>query len=542
MTDFPILRDLGFIVVAAALCVLVAQRVRVPSILAFMLAGLVLGPATGLVHVTEGVELIAEVGIALLLFLVGLELSLSTVRDVGTVALVAGGGQVAATAAGGFGLALLLGFDGREAAVLAACLTFSSTVVAVKMLAQKRELSALHGRIAVGVLLLQDLLAVVVITLLAGLGRAGGVGAAQIGESVLFAFLGVGALAAAALLISAYVLRRILSGWRAPAEASLIWSLTWCFLFMVAAERIGLSVEIGAFIAGVALAQLPQGHEVSRQVEPLVDFFIAIFFVTLGIHMQPSAMTGMVGALIAFTFFVLLFKPATLLALIPRLGRGERTAFFAAVTLAQVSEFSLIVATAAAAEGVIGEDLLSLIGMLALVTIGISAFAIRSKERLFEAVQTRGLLRPFAGSADTVDATPTHRAGHVIVVGMNTLGRRLVHGLAERGERVLAIDTDPAKLAGLPAETLTGSADHVGLLQEADLGTAKLLVSTLQIEDANHLLAFRAHEAGVPASIHAFDPSIIEDLRSLGTEHLMVSKHDGIRQVAAALRAAGVID
>jgi Kef-type K+ transport system membrane component KefB len=542
MTDFPILRDLGYIVVAAVVCLLVARRLAVPAILAFMLAGLVLGPATGLVHVSESVELIAEVGIALLLFLVGLELSVGTVRDVGRVALLAGGGQVALTAAGGLGLALLLGFDAREAAVLAACLTFSSTVVAVKMLAQKRELDALHGRIAVGVLLVQDLVAVLVITLLSGLGRAGALGAAQIGESILLAFAGVAALTAAAVLIAAFVLRRFLEGSRTSSEAGLVWSLAWCFLFIVAAEMLSLSVEIGAFIAGVALAQLSQGQELRRRVEPLVDFFIAVFFVTLGIHMQPSAAAGLWVAGVAFTLFVLLLKPAALLSLIPRLGYDERTAFFTAVTLAQVSEFSLIVATLAAADGVIGDDVLSLVGVLGLVTIGISSFAIRSKEGLYARASRTGILQPFGARAAPAGDTVHHRRGHVIVVGMNTLGRRLVHALAERGEEVLAIDTDPVKLANLPAETLTGNAEHAGVLEEADLATAKLLVSSLQIEDANNLLAFRAREAGVPASIHAFDPSLVEELKLLGAKHLMISKHDGIRQVAAALRTAGFID
>jgi hypothetical protein len=344
------------------------------------------------------------------------------------------------------------------------------------------------------------------------------------------------------MIIARFGLQRFLSGSRTSSEAGLVWSLAWCFSFIIAADRLGLSVEIGAFIAGVALAQLSHSHEVSRRVEPLVDFFIAIFFVTLGIHMQPTAAVGMLGSFLVLTLFVLLFKPATLLTLIPRLGCGERTAFYTCVTLGQVSEFSFIIATLAAANGVIGDEVLSLIGMLGLVTIGISAFTIRSKQRLYEVLSRRGLLRPFAGRSDVVDPEPSHRKDHIIVVGMNTLGKRIVHGLAERREQVLAIDTDPAKLRGLPAATLVGNAEHAGLLQEADLATAQLLVSALQIEDSNHLLAFRAREAGVPASIHAFDPSIIEDLESLGTEHLMVSKHDGIRQVAAALRDAGVID
>jgi Trk K+ transport system NAD-binding subunit len=128
------------------------------------------------------------------------------------------------------------------------------------------------------------------------------------------------------------------------------------------------------------------------------------------------------------------------------------------------------------------------------------------------------------------------------VIGMNTLGVRLVHELAERGETVLAIDTDDDKLAGLPARTLLGSIDDSAVLDEAHFTHAKLVISALQIEDSNNLLAFRCRTAGVPVSIHAFDPSLIDDLKELGADHLIVPKHDGTRELAIRLREAGVLD
>ncbi|MGH7443779.1 MAG: cation:proton antiporter, partial [Longimicrobiales bacterium] len=168
MTDFPVLRDLGLILVAGALFVLLARRINMPTIVAYIFAGLVLGPLTGLISSTESVALIAEAGIALLLFLVGLELSLAKIRDVGRVAIAAGLGQVALTAVGGFGLARLLGFTAIEAAFIGTALTFSSTVVVVQLLGQKRELDTLYGRIAVGILLVQDLVVIIALTFLTG--------------------------------------------------------------------------------------------------------------------------------------------------------------------------------------------------------------------------------------------------------------------------------------------------------------------------------------------------------------------------------------
>ncbi|HUO87362.1 MAG TPA: cation:proton antiporter, partial [Thermoanaerobaculia bacterium] len=255
MTELDLLRQLGLILVAAAAALLLARLARVPSIVAYLVAGLALGPATGLLPVSEPLELIAEVGIALLLFLVGLELSLDKIRDLGKVAVIAGLGQVAFTAAGGFALAFALGFDPLASIFIGVALTFSSTVVVVKVLDQKRELDTLYGRISVGIFLVQDLVVIVALTLLAGLGRGREASLGAIGLGVLLAFAGMAALLATALFASRHLLPRLF-GWAASSSQTLfVWSLAWCFLFVVAAEKLQLSLEIGAFLAGISLAQ-----------------------------------------------------------------------------------------------------------------------------------------------------------------------------------------------------------------------------------------------------------------------------------------------
>jgi Kef-type K+ transport system membrane component KefB len=542
MTDFPILRDLGYILVAAALVVLVGRAVKVPPIIAYMVAGLLLGPATHLVHPTEALELISEVGIALLLFLVGLELSLAKIRDVGRVAVLAGVGQIVVTALSGYGLSRLLGFAPVTSALLALGLTFSSTVVVVKLLEHRGELGALHGRIAVGILLVQDVAVAIALTLLAGLDDPSDLGIESVGRGILKASLGMGALVLLAFLTTRFVLPRLF-GWLAGSlEALFIWSLTWCFGFILAAQALGLSVEIGAFIAGISLAQLSYNEELIRRVHPLVNFFLAVFFVTLGIHMEPAAALQVWPVVLALSLFVLVGKPLILMALIPRFGYGERTSFLAGLTLGQISEFSFVVAALALGAGLVDPAFLSLIGVVGLVTIGVSTALIQGGDRLYARAASAGLPRIFRGSRAEETVPGDALRDHVVVVGMNTLGRRLVHGFMQRGERVLAIDVDPRKLVALPCDVLQGNTDYVAVLNHAHLSEARLLVSTLQIEDANNLLAYRAREAGVPSSIHAFDPALIDELRENGATHLMVSKHDGIRQVAAALRAAGAFD
>jgi Kef-type K+ transport system membrane component KefB len=537
--EIPLLRELGFIVCAAAGMALALRGLRVPAIVAYMLAGLLLGPVLGLVVVSESVDQIAEAGIALLLFLVGLELSLTTVRGLGPVVLVTAGIQISASLGAGLAAALLLGFNAVESTIIGGAVAISSTVVAVKLLEERRALSRTHGRIAVGVLLVQDVVVIIALTLLAGLG-GGGEGAASFAGQIARAFGGMAVLSALALLGARWLLARPLLRMASAPEATLVWGLAWCFLFILAAESLHLSVELGAFIAGLGLAQLPAAEELRRRVQPLVDFFVAVFFVTLGIGIDLGSLSDVLLPALVLSALVLLLKPISVFFPVRGSGYGERVAFNAALTLGQVSEFSFILATAALAQGLIDEGVLALVALVGLFTIAISSFAIVRADGFYDRVRSWGLLRGQEATADDEEEAP--RRDHVIVVGMNSLGRRIAAALTARGERVLAVDTDPGKLAGLPCETLVGSADSSRVLEEADLQSARLLVSALQIEDSNNLVTYWATRYGVPASVHAFDPSLVEELQQLGAAHLMVSKHDGIRQVATALREQGVID
>jgi Kef-type K+ transport system membrane component KefB len=530
-------------VVAAAAFVLVARVARVPSIVAFILAGLVLGPVTGILELTGAIEIISEVGIVLLLFLVGLELSLDKIRDVGRVAVIAGLGQVAFTAAGGFALSYALGFSPIESIFLATALTFSSTVVVVKLLTEKGELDSLYGRIAVGIFLVQDLVVIVILTFLAGLGSAGTLDLSSTAIGLLGAFGGMALLLLVALLAARYLLPRLLGWISSSLEGLFIWSLSWCFLLVVGAELLHLSIEIGAFVAGVSLAQLPYTSELRRRVHPLMNFFIAIFFTSLGIRMELGAALEQWFPALALSLFVLVGNPVIFMWIVSRLGYGERTSFLTSVTVAQISEFSFIFAAMGLATGLIDESILSIVALVGLVTIAASAYMILYNSELYERLRGLWIVRAFraAPEPEISDEVAKYRS-HVIVVGLNSLGIRITEELIARGEKVLVIDTDPAKLAKLPCGTLLGSVDHPSVLEEANLAEAKLVVSALQIEDANNLLAYRCRVAGVPCSIHAFDRSVVDELRQIGANHLMIPKNNGIRRIMRELQARGVLN
>ncbi len=531
--------------IGAAVCVVAARPARVPSIVAYILAGLLLGPVLGLVEVSEGVHLISEVGIALLLFLVGLELSLEKIRDVGKVAVVAGLGQVIFTAAGGFGLCMLLGFEVIESVFIATALTFSSTVVVVKLLDQKKELDSVYGRIAVGIFLVQDLVVIVALTLVSGLGRGEDAEASALLLDIGKAFGGMILLLLFAWAAAKWALPRGF-GWiaRRP-EALFIWALSWCFVLVLGAEELGISVEIGAFLAGISLAQLPWHGELQRRVHPLMNFFIAVFFVSLGIQMEFQAAAAQWLPAVVLSLFVLIGNPLIFLVIITRMGYRRKTAFLTSVTVAQISEFSFVLAALGLATGVIGEDILSLIAVVGLVTIAVSAYMILYNHQLFRLLDGTPLLRLFRpadrdGDEPDEEEAPPRLRDHVIVVGMNALGRRLVHELHARGIQVLALDTDPRKLEDLPSDTLLGNAEYLSVLEEAGLERARLLVSALHIEDVNRLLALRARDAGVEAVIHAGDQVLEQELAELGVALAVNSRAAGVERVIAELRERGV--
>lgn len=547
MGELGFLESLGIIAVSAAVLVAVGRAVRMPAIVVYLLCGILVGPVLGWVEMDKGLELVSETGIALLLFLVGLELSIGKVRDVGKVALVAGFSQVFLTALLGFGLSALLGFGLVEAMFLAMALTFSSTVVVVKLLEEKGELESLYGRIAVGVLLVQDLVVIMLLTFLAGMSGGGGpVDAGAVGIGLAKAFGGMALLLVVALVASKYLLPRPFKWAARSPEVLLVWALSWCFLMVFGAHAFHLSLEVGAFLAGMSLAQLPYNENLRRRVHPLMNFFVAVFFVTLGLRIDPGGATDHIGTTLALSSFVLIGKPVLFLLILGLMGYGRKTAFLTGTTLAQTSEFSFILAGLAMGKGLIGGDILLISALVGVLTIAVSSYVIIQSHGLYAWVLKAGLLRMRfldgkPAITDQIVHAGEHLSGHVIVVGMNSLGRELVRRLVAKGNDVLAVDTDPEKLINLPAKCLLGSAEYLSVLDEAGYRRAKLLVSALQIEEANDLLAYRCKSAGIPCAIHVVDLSVVDNLLELEADYLMVSKVDGVKAQLSILKELGVL-
>jgi Kef-type K+ transport system membrane component KefB len=541
MTPFPVLDDLGLVLIGAAAMLVVSRPLAIPPILAYMVAGLVLGPMTGLLRLSESLDLFSELGVALLLFVVGLELSLEKIRAFGSTASIAGGAQVVVTFALGAALAGLLGFSTPAALITGMVAAFSSTAVVVKLLDRAGDMESAHGRLSIGILLVQDVLVVVVLTTLGGLaGETQGWEGSPVTRLAL-ALLGMAGL----VLVGAAAGRWLLPGlvrWLTPsADGLFIVGLTWAFAFILAAEFLHLSVELGAFIAGVIMAQLPHTEELRRRTHPLVDFFLAVFFVSLGAGMDTGSMAATWPAALAVSVFVLTAKPLLITLLLSLLGQGPRTSFLTGLTLGQISEFAFILAGLAVAADLVPPNFLGFVGLVGLITIGASAVLVPRGWRIVRFLERGTLLSRLPGAGPDEEAPGRGLEGHVVVIGMNTLGRMIVARFLALGERVLAVDTDPRKLERIPTTTLAGDVTLPSVIEEAGIPDARLVVSALQIEDVNALVAYRCSRLGVLVSVHAFDPSLIDELLEIGADHLMVSKHDGIRSVEDGFKRLGVL-
>jgi Kef-type K+ transport system membrane component KefB len=479
-----LLSDIGVAVLAATLFGLVAHWLRQPVLLGYLLAGAAVGPQLGLGLVRDGenIETIAEIGLVLLLFVIGLELNVKEVLAAGRQLLVVGFGQFLACAALGllaFG-ACGYGLSGTSSEGLYLALTcgLSSTAIVVKLLYDKRELDTLPGRLTIGVLVIQDVYAIFVLAFQPNLAHPSPL-------PILRALAGSAALVAGGFLVSRYVLTRVFASVAKSPEAVLAASLGWCAAVAAAASALGLSKEMGALIAGLSVSAFPYSVHVTAKALPLRDFFLTLFFVSLGMKIVAPTW-AMVGPVVGIVGFVIASRFLSVYPLLALSGAGRRAAFVTSLNLAQVSEFSLVIVTLGVQFGHVRPELVALTIYAMAVTAVLSSYAIRYSHPLF-LLADRLLTRSRAASSTT--AFPTERDGaaaDVVLLGYHRGARALVEAAEARCPELLArlrvIDFNPASLAELKARgvrAMFGDVSSLDVLSHAHLGHAGAVVSTI---------------------------------------------------------------
>ncbi|HVL76968.1 MAG TPA: cation:proton antiporter family protein [Noviherbaspirillum sp.] len=485
----------ALLLLAATVVGALALRLRQPLIVAFIIVGIGLGPSgLDLVTAHEEVNLLAQIGVTVLLFVVGLKLDLHMVRNVGPVALATGLGQLLFTIVIGFGITIALGMPALTALYVAVALTFSSTIIIVKLLSDKREVDALHGRIAVGFLIVQDI-AVVVAMLLLGSAQAGeGTDASALWILALTVALKIAAAIALVALLMRYVLPRLLRLLAQSQDLLLIFAVAWGTVLAASGDMFGFSKEVGAFLAGFSLASTPYREAIASRLSGLRDFLLLFFFIDMGSHLDLRILGDQMGAAIILSLFVLIGNPLIVMAIMGYMGYRKRTGFLAGLTVAQISEFSIVFVAMGISLGHIAQQALGLVTLVGLVTITLSTYLILYSYPLYTRLapylgwfERKEPFREQAIERQHRDETPVD----VIVFGAGRFGRRLLHQLRARGYSVLGVDFDPDAVQSLRADGIPvhyGDAEDAELASTLPLAGARWVVSTLAEADANRLL------------------------------------------------------
>ncbi|MEE4360743.1 MAG: cation:proton antiporter family protein [Pseudomonadales bacterium] len=543
--------ELAALLTLAASIGALGMLLRQPLIVSFIVVGILAGPAVlDIARAHEHIDLLAELGIALLLFLVGLKLDLGLVRTLGTVAVLTGLGQVAFTTIFGFLLCLAFGLEVVTSLYVSVALTFSSTIIIVKLLSDKREIDSLHGRIALGFLIVQDLVVVIAMVTISSLG-AGAVGGQESGSMLTTVGAGMGMLVGTGLFIR-YAAEPLLIRLGRVPELLMAFAVAWATLLAALGDHFGFGKELGGLLAGVSFASTTLRDAIAARLAPLRDFLLLFFFLSLGGSLDLGLLGGELAPAIALSIFVLIGNPLIVMVIMGLLGYRKRTGFLAGLTVAQISEFSLIFVAMGVSLGQVEESALALVTLVGLVTIAASTYMITWSHTLYRRLEpVLGLFEKRTPKAelgtDTELRDSSSQAADYLVIGLGRYGFAAARALRERGRTVLAVDFDPlavmeARQSGIRA--LFGDATDPEFLTHLPLAQTRwvLLAIPQQIsipgrDDPSAVVISALRAAGGPRiAVTALGSSAAERARQLGADLVLEPFRD------AALEAADLLE
>lgn len=476
--------QVALILLVTAIIGMGAKFAKQPLVVAYIFVGILLGPTfLNLVQYEEEIELFAELGIALLLFLVGLKLDLSLIKNIGKVAVFTGLGQVIFTGLLGYFIVVGFGFDFVQAAYIAVAITFSSTIIVVKLLSDRREIDQLHGQIAVGFLIVQDILVIVFMVVIAAIGSSAG----EVDRSIPVLIFGSIAYIAAAVAISKFLLPRLLAWLSKSQELTLLFGVSWALSLAAISYSLGLSMEIGAFIAGVALASTPYRESLSGRMVSLRDIMVLFFFIQLGSSLSFSDAVEQLIPAIVISIFVLVAKPIIVMLIMRSLGYRNQVSFKTSMAIAQISEFSLILMALGFSLGQVSQSAVSLVTLVAVITITLSTYFILYSDKIY-ALLLPWLKKFDIPAEDGLDEKAIEARYDAIVIGAGRLGSSVIAGLASKGANLLIVDHNPTTLNQMGNEghgTLYGDISDPEFASSLPLNEADAVICTAQERSTN---------------------------------------------------------
>ncbi len=482
-THMTLFIELGIIIGVAFVVSLLMTFLRQPLLIGYIITGLLVGPIIAGSISPDTFTLFSEIGIAILLFTVGLHLSPKTIKEFGKVSLITGIGQVAITSLAGYAVAILLGFTQIESLYMGIALAFSSTIIIMKLISDRGDMETLYAKISIGFLLVQDFLAIILLFSIPLIASN------TVGASELITTIGLGiGIIASILFIGFYLLPKINNFIAKNVELLFLFATVWGIgiagVFMLS----GFSIETGALVAGIALSTLPSRHEISARMTPVRDFFIVMFFIVLGSHMTFGEVITLLPHALILSALVLIGNPLILMTIMGLLGYKKRTSLQTGFTVAQISEFSLILMAMGVTYGHITGSTLSLVTLVGLITIFGSTYFILYSDKIYAFLEPYLSVFERKSSQETPLALQTY---NVILFGGNRIGHDFINTLRENEESLLVVDHNPALVKKLELENINaiyGDASNFDFLSSLPLSYASMIISTIPNAETNTLL------------------------------------------------------
>jgi Kef-type K+ transport system membrane component KefB len=529
--------EISLILAATAAVAVVMRLLKQPLIIGYILTGIIVGPSfLDLVKEPEIIESLGKFGIALLLFVVGLGLNYKVVKEVGRTAVLTGVGQVLFTTIIAYVLVQALGFSGTDALFIAVAMAFSSTIIILKLLNDKKEQNKLYGKIAIGFLLVQDVLATIALVI----ASASGSGSLDFDDLLLLVLKGA-VLFSGLWLVTQFILKPTAKFLSRSQELLFLFTLAWGFGVGAIFKEIGFSLEIGALVAGVSMASLHYATDVASKMRPLRDFFLVVFFIALGATLNLTEAWSVLGTALILSVLVLIGNPIIVMSIMGLLGYTKKNSFKAGLAVAQISEFSIIFVLLGAANGQVSSETVSLVTVVALITIAVSSYMFVYADSLYNVLQR--YLSLFEKRKVRNERSPK-RAYDAILFGYRKGGHEFVKTPSSMNSRFIVVDYDPEVIDVLNntnIDYLYGDANDAELLEELDLTKLKLIVITITDFATNTYLLQQIERTNPHCVIICHSESVHEaaELYTLGASYVMLPHYIGNERISAFIRKNG---
>lgn len=534
-----IFSQLSVVIVIAAIVAYIMRLLKQPLIVGYILTGILVGPSLfNLVSNNEAFEVFSEIGIALLLFIIGLELSVKVVRKLGKPVFLTAAAILMTIGTIGFLVGMSFQFSLTESLLVGLAMFFSSTIIIAKVLSDKKEITRLNGQIAIGVILLDDIVATFALLFVAASGSGNTLDAFEIGLLLLKGILVIGVLS----FLSIKVLPMVTKSVAKSQELLFLFALAWGFGVATLISAVGFSIEIGALFAGVALAHLPYAGQIGARLKPLRDFFVILFFISLGEHMQLSNLTAAILPAVALSMVVLILKPLVVMISLGLLGYTRRTSFKTGINLSQISEFSIILIVLAASTNLVSVDIAAIITLVALITITVSTYLMQYDNVIYRKLEKRLSLFERKTAADVQHAAKKYP---LVLIGYQNGGHQYLKTFRSLKKRFVVIDYDPEAIEELEhagINYLYGDVTDPELLAEINMDSVKLIVNTIGDHDVNVSLVKYVRRRNDHAVIVCYSSNYGEaaELYKLGVSYVMLPHFIGSERLSNFIATHGV--